>query len=273
MKISSKQQGNALTELSVLALIMVPMVTLIPSLGKVSDVNQATIQASRYAAWERTVHTKGEKSDAQLAIEVRNRFYAHPDLLLESERGLITGDAGHNLYWSSHYDEDLKAVSMIRKETEKGITVSTHNNPMPSSIGAKTLAEGIATIGEAMSGLVPKSRWELEEEGFYVAEVQANMASHPLLGKGKDCGGEDSEDALACVSRRNAIFIDAWDSGSPDETEKRVRTLVPAGAFAPLADAVSTAGHAPLFEELRKLDGIFGDVREDVLPLDRYGDK
>lgn len=264
------QQGNALTEFVLLAMVMVPAITLIPLLGKVSDINQSTIQASRYAAWERTVHSEGQKSNAQLTTEVTHRFYADPDLLLNSERTTVTEAQGHNVYWSSHLDDDGNLVSMTDHDA---LMVMTRNESPPSNTGADVMSKAVVAIGDAMDGLIEDAQWELEENGFIVAEVSAPIASNHRFTQGEDCAAQESEEVFSCVSRRNAIFIDAWNSGSPEETNQRVRTLVPAGVFQPLGDALSTAGDgSPLFQELKKLEGIFGYVDEDVLPLDRYGD-
>lgn len=49
------QRGQALTEMAILAVILVPLFLLIPTLAKFIHVKQTTQQAARTAAWESTV--------------------------------------------------------------------------------------------------------------------------------------------------------------------------------------------------------------------------
>ena len=49
------QRGQALTEMAILSVILVPLLQLIPLLGKYAHLQQNTQQAARAAAWEATV--------------------------------------------------------------------------------------------------------------------------------------------------------------------------------------------------------------------------
>ena len=60
------QSGQALTEFATMMSVFVPLFIMIPILGKVSDLNTTTIEASRYAAWERTIASPTDKSDDEL---------------------------------------------------------------------------------------------------------------------------------------------------------------------------------------------------------------
>ena len=76
------------------------------------------------------------------------------------------------------------------------------------------------------------------------------------------------------VSDKNQQFLtDTWGASGPGQVEKRVRSLVPMTVLRPVGDALSNIGVLPIFQELKKLDGIFGEVKPDVLPPDRYGDE
>ena len=65
--------GAALVEFVVLAIIMVPLLFAIPMIGKLIDVEQTAVQASRYAAWETTVGVSAADGNA-----LRGRFFADP---------------------------------------------------------------------------------------------------------------------------------------------------------------------------------------------------
>lgn len=51
----ARQSGQALTETAILAVVLVPLFLLIPTLAKLIHVKQTTQQAARTAAWEATV--------------------------------------------------------------------------------------------------------------------------------------------------------------------------------------------------------------------------
>lgn len=275
MKSYRYARGSAMTEFFVLAVIMVPAIAFIPMLAKVSDVNQSTIQAARYAAWERTVSDSSQKSDGQIATEVANRFYRDMDVMIETDGGVLADNPFENNYWGAGVDQNGDPISLVTVDGQN-MFVNTTNQAIPSGTGANILSQGIATIGSVMGSLIPDASWDLEENGFYVAEVGVNVAANSILSTsdtpGHDCGGQQSTETFVCVSRRNAIFVDGWNSESPGQTRERVRSLVPAGALAPVGDFLSNLGYMPLFRELRRMDGMFGNVQEDVLPLDRYGE-
>ena len=78
MRASERQAGQATTEFVVLCLALVPIALIVPLLGKYIDLMHATEAASRYVAFEGTVHhsSTGWKGDAVLSEEVRRRFSA-----------------------------------------------------------------------------------------------------------------------------------------------------------------------------------------------------
>jgi len=267
MKLNFKVKGNALTEFAVLAVVMVPAIASVPILGKLADVNQSAAQASRYTAWERTVSDNEQKSDATLTTEVRNRFFASPDILIESDRTELTASSNH--FWRASSDQTGASNSLVSYANDS-ITVRTSNTAIPNGAAA-TLSEGIESIGNAMSGMISDSEWDLEGKGFYVAEVNLSIATNGQLTEGTDCNNASSETVFSCVRQRNAIFVDSWASGSVGQTEERVRSLMPGAVFEPIGNGIALLGHVPLFKELKKLKNIFGEVNPDVLPLDRYG--
>lgn len=271
MKLGYQCKGNAITEFSVLALVLVPAFLAMPILGKVGNVNQTSVQASRYAVWERTVSGPDEKSDAQLHTEVSNRFFARPDLPIESNQGVISGADSVNHFWSGFRKEDNTKVGLV-DDPASDVYLSLSNQSMPSSIGADVFSEALVSIGNAMDSLVPDAEWGLEQKGLIGSDVGVAVQTNHRLPKGTDCSNNSSTTVFACARNRNVMFVDAWEAGSPGQVEERVRALVPAGVLSPVTDSVAHVGAIPIFKELKDLKGVMGEVRPDVLPLDRYGD-
>lgn len=270
MKYIQNCRGNAAAEFLIVAAVMVPALLIIPSLGKISDANQATLEASRYAVWERTVSDASQKSDTQLEIEVRNRFFTEEETLIRSDHGgVLESETYGNQFWRTVHATGQE--EFIIDNEASSVSVVTRNEAIPGGTGADILSEGIATIGDAMGSMISDAEWDLEPRGFYVAEISTELRSTRLYENETGCSGS-AEDS-ACITQRYAMLVDAWNSGSPDQTRSRVRSLVPAGALEPIGNAISVFGNLPLFEELENLDGAFGQVREDVLPLDRFGEE
>ena len=97
------QAGQALVEFTIAAMtLLVPLFFMISYLAKYHDMQAATIQAARYAAWERTVYFgesdwasgTAQKSDSTIQSEIRNRFFSGPG------NGFQSGAA--NPLWVDH---------------------------------------------------------------------------------------------------------------------------------------------------------------------------
>src|SRR5512147_2715603 len=75
--------GQALVEFLIAAtLVLIPLFLIIPLLGKYMDLKATTIQAARYAAWERTVWfgsadwPAAQKDDIKIQREIQQRFFS-----------------------------------------------------------------------------------------------------------------------------------------------------------------------------------------------------
>lgn len=265
-------RGSAMTEFAVLCLVMVPMFSIMPLLGKVSDMNQTTIQASRFAAWERTVHDEEEKSDDRLAVEVSNLFFSRPDEMVRTNEDLLTGNDHENNLWSGYGVVDSKQNRLLAADGS-GLKsyVETSNESLPGVVSG-TLTGGINTVISAMADLNSGATWDLEENGLYVAKVGTNVNSNVFLSGAKDCSNSENDEVFACIRRRNAILVDSWASSDSEQVKSRVKALVPTGAFSPIANLTKVMSIAPFMKEFGKLDeDAFGYVDPDVLPPDRYG--
>ena len=140
---SRPQRGQALIEFTIAAAtLLVPLFFLIAYVAKYHDMQSATIQAARYAAWERTVYFGGEawdcdyddrthrakgqpgnakwacgtawKSDADIKNEVGRRFFAG------SGSDLDDGQYDEKPFWSDH-----AGTSMLKSYDQVSSTATT----------------------------------------------------------------------------------------------------------------------------------------------------
>ena len=265
------QRGSAMTEFAVLAVVMVPMFSLVPLLAKVSDVNQSTIQASRYAAWERTLHDTSAKDDLRLAVEVNNLFFSKSDELIRSDEGMLTGEEHQNNFWSGYGVVDGKQSRLVNSgSSDSEIYVATTNESLPTVTGV--LTKGVNSVISKMSEFTPGANWDLEENGLYVAKIGTNIKSNGYLPGAENCEGSESDEIFTCIRRHNAILVDAWESSGSAQVKERVKALVPTSVFSPVANITKVISIAPFLKEFKYLDkDAFGYVAPDVLPPDRYG--
>lgn len=260
------EDGNALTEFLVISGVLVPAFLVMPMLGKLSDIQHSTVQASRYAVWEKTLEGAEAKSDEQLSQEVRVRFLSDPNAPILTEGG---GEEKMNAFWIPLGAEEEKALMSVE---QSGLVRST-NHDVPNDVGAEYINEAMLAIGDAMEGPIKNAKWDVESKGFYKVDVQAEIQTHKLVQNGTDCAGTETEETASCLTITGAIFTGDWSARSSRQVESRVRSMVPAGALNDVMNVVSYIGVIPLFKELKHLDDAFGVVSPDILPEDRYGEK
>lgn len=250
------ESGQSLTELLVFSIVLVPVLLMVPLLGKYINLNQSALEAARYVAWERTVWADRAgsdpetivKDDAQLQAEIRRRFFSDPDLPIKGSDGDGNAQAGPNPLWFDPAHRPLLA-------RYEDVTAQTRNGPSPGPL--------YAALRSVLSSLRMVTPFHLNTDGLYTAEVQVKVADVP---------GLKPFDALGLrIERRNVILTDAWNAGSPDQVKRQVKGLVPTSVLDTkvVNDLIQLLGNfAP---ELRGLKP--GYVAPDELPADRLGDE
>jgi hypothetical protein len=257
---------------------MVPFLTGIPLIGKLADIDNTTTQASRYLAWEQTVARPGggNRSQENLETEIRDRFYANPDLQIRSGQQQLAEGESNNPMWTGYgYNEEDAVNRMVDRDS--AIEYQLVNN-QPDSLAGR-LSAGIVGMGMALRRFTGGD-WRLEDEGLYTGSVSIEVSRNAFLASGSNCNGEESESITACISRGNAIFVDSWDAQNANQAGNRARTFVPAGALQPVGDLMATIADTPnpipFFSDIRGLasdgNGGFGYVNPNVLPMDRYAE-
>jgi len=256
----SAQHGNAMVEFFILTLVMVPLLVSLPLLGKISDANQALVQASRYGAFETTV---AKPNTAAISQAIKQRFYAAPEQAITSDARVDAGSI--NNYWqmtasSGDSDHLLKPSSPLK--------VSSRHQPITDNTVA-SLSSAIISAGNVLTSISHDTQWDLEKKGLYTISLEAAMTKPHMIDDNSQCG--NYKDTMSCIVRSTTILVDEWTSGSVDTAEDRSRALVPAGVFRPVGKVLAKIGEIPLLEELKGLDDAFGKVDAGQVPGDRLG--
>ena len=253
-----------------MTLVMAPLFFLMPTLGKITDMNHSTIQASRYMAWERTVADRQAKSTSTLKNELHNRFFINSQHGIHSnETGVITDSRQQNPFWSSYRRTVSGEKTALFASRESGTMRVSEGQADLGNAGV--LSKAIGDVGSKLGGALPDAKWDLASTGLYKGAISVSVANAGMFtSTGRDCDGTESDSTFVCIHRHNAIMVDGWSAFSRSDVEQRSRAFVPGAALRPIGELVSTIGAIPLMKEVKGLEDAFGKVDVDVLPLDRY---
>lgn len=256
-----RQGGQALTEFIVVAVAMVPLLLLVPMIGKYQDLAHATQMASRYAAFDATIfgNTTGFnpwKPPAQLADEIRRRYYGNANAPVKT--GDVAGEfeSDRNVAWRDPYGNAL-----IRNFND--VSVSFGEDAATQEGGFDSATDG--NVFNAVP-IAKASRIGLQARGVYNANVSTKLANLPA--GIKSIQPFDTLDLS--IRRHTSLLFDPWSAPDTERTESRVKTL------APLNSAVSAL--SPFIDiaifaiDMGKFTGPkFGNLKawRDVVPADR----
>ncbi|MES2355288.1 MAG: TadE family protein [Pseudomonadota bacterium] len=229
-----RQKGQALVEFIVWSIVIIPLILMIAMLGKYADLNQTALQASRYAAWEKTVTTQEKinpKSDAQLAEEIRARFFSNVG------RHIKTG--------GSVKDSNKEDRNGFHEDHHGGLLVKTFSDVSVTTTKSKP-AFGVK--GNLLSDA--GSIFKLPSDNLWRADVGVTVARIPLL---------TPLDRLNLnVARHNVILTDAWEAGSV------------AGEVTRLKNSSALAPSVKLAEQIRPLTGWMKEPMAVIEPAFKY---
>jgi hypothetical protein len=214
------QTGQATTEFVVLCLALVPLMLIVPLLGKYIDMMHTAESASRYVAFEGTVHHSSTawKSDAALAEEVRRRFFSRSQAAIRSGDVASDVDDQRQLLWRDHAGRPL--LSDFGNQVSVSNTRSAFNFHGPTR-------------------LVWRSGLDLPEDNHSTGTVTVRPNNVP---------GLDPFDAINLqITRRTSVLVDSWAAGSIAQVQQRIEDsplVYPMGA---LEGVVAVLGELPRF--------------------------
>ncbi len=234
-----RQQGQATVEFIVIALVMVPLLICTLLMGKYLDLMNATEQASRYVAFEGTTRNSSNswKTDAELAAEVRRRFFSNSTSPVKT--GDTAGDftAHRNPIWTDHTGRPFL------ENFAQSVGVQTNVDSRNAIAAARPLANSL----------------NLPSQNWYTGAVTVRPGNIPEF---------RPFDALnMSVTRRTVLLADAWTARDAADVRSRIEgstPLYPARLLQPLIDTLGTLPTLVFDPALR-----LGNFDWDVVPCDR----
>lgn len=263
------QAGSALTESLLVVGVLLPFGFAVLTLGKLIDLRQTALQASRYGAWQSTVN-RHVSMDPFHQQTLNQRFFTGSTLALSSEdNAAAQSDESirpnrlwyqHNPVAQSYGNGRLPEVKRDDVRIDPNGVTSTYQNDQALQGAAQGVGKLVAKAG-ALLDSVAGNEWGLTSSGSVSSSVNVPLLPNQWLGQSAgDCA------AVACVQTHSVILSDGWSSSNDDQARRRVRSLVPASAMEPVGNLLAIAGGSLVFPEMKGLKGAFGHVDTSVLP-------
>jgi len=254
-----RQRGQASVEFVVLAFVLVPLIIIVPLLGKYIDLAQTTTVASRYVAFEGTVHhgssRSGWKAEGQLANEVRRRFYSRNDLGINTNDVVGEVPSDRNPLWVDH-----------------------RNNPLLPSFNLVTVQTERETIDQP-AGAIFANNFDLDQNNLYTGTVGVNVANVPNIGvafdKARPTPQRVFDNLNLQMNRSTTVLVDPWAARGPADVKRKVEDagleVYPTGhleGVATLATPIMTMLEIVFGGNGTKPPEV-GEVDPDIVPTDR----
>jgi hypothetical protein len=268
-----RAHGQALVELLVALIALLPLFFGMAWLAKVLDMQQATIAAARALAFECTVRLdacRDADGHPELAVETRRRFFAAHRLGLRSDEAAsgVPATGERNAMWV-----DRGGNALLERFEDVTVSVGPARFDSPLAFAA---GQGAADLVSRLGG---PGRFGLQLDGGFVeARVEA------LVSRSAPADGWVSR-LMAMplsLSARLTILTDGWNASGPyGEAADSVETRVAAGARLPVADPLIDAGWLAVRGLLAVADFLqvepsasslrWHEVDVDLVPPDRLG--
>ena len=209
-------EGQGLTEFVVIALALVPLFLLIPMIGKYQSISHATEMASRYVAFEAIANNDGMSSykpPAQLAQEVRRRFFSNSDAPIKTNDEAGDFKANQNLFWV-----DPQGNALIKNFSDVSVSFGAAN-------GANH-ADGKSGADDDKPFNLPVPIQVANElgmkSGLYRANVSVALVNLQDLGASYASTYDGFKNINLTVTRHTTVLVDTWTARDPAQVEARI---------------------------------------------------
>jgi hypothetical protein len=255
----SKARGQALLELVICAVLLVPLFLLLPVVAKYTHANLMAQQAARNVAWEAAVspnHALPTGTDLQKIVLDRNFAAADAPILTK----FSTKTRGE-------FDDPMLNTFSGRKLLER-------DNLHVRSLSA---AKSPGYLDKALSLLdaLPK-RPPLNKQGYVTAELELQYRNLQTS-DGHAAAFLDPFDKLNLVlQRRHSVLTDTWSASGPRGGGRSVVSVVEAlvptslipGSFNSVLKNLSVL--EPILPIVGALGGLkLGTIEPDIVPFDK----
>lgn len=255
-----RQRGQSLTEVVIACAVMVPLLLLVPILGKYAYLRHTAQQASRAAAWEATA-TPGTLPDTYATGQrLIDRFYSGPDAVVRSR----VPAPGNN---AALADPLLNTHSNQALLERQGVVLQHYSNTADSGV-----LDRLRPLLAALPGSFPPN-----DKGLVSAHLQVTP-QHLRYRNGAPARALEPFDRLApVIDARSTVLTDAWNAAGPGRWNDRnaharsvvrqVRSLTPSAQFERALPDLPAMDWLPVVGVIGDLEP--GLILPDVTPIDK----
>lgn len=250
-----RASGQAMVELVVVSGICCLLFLGIWYLGKFHDLQATTIQAARYAAWERTAQSSAQLSDAQLGNQLRARLFSwNRDAYKNTDSKAANDSWGtQSAVWRDHAGT-ARLIARPR-DVQLGMTAGG----LPGKAAA-AVSGAAGTLGPALGALTGGE--SLPAGGVNTSTVSvavANVASLPAPWNKFNLNLKESA----------SVVTEQWDAADPRQAAERSRSYVASGRLDDIRGVIGalTAVVSVIEPDMREL--ALGRICPDIVPADR----
>lgn len=255
-----KMRGQAMVEMAIIAAaILVPLLLLIPLLGKQIDIKHSSVQAARYEAWEYTVWYSGNgerpdgfhapseqpvKSTTNTQRESRRRFFSDNTLPITAADSGGWQQADSNPLWKDHTDELIYTGGIGNDSTY------TANDWTPDPTGIFTGVLGaLDTVFELLADIASFLNLDvgftaINIKGYFHNKVAVN--TEPVQGYFSD----EPLFPATTVRAQAGVLADGWNAGGKPHAEFQIGGIVPTKILGEILEKTP-------FKEVMSVIGIF----------------
>lgn len=250
------QKGQSTTSVLILAMtLLVPLLVGMQYVGKLADLKHKTLEAARYAAWERTVfgdRAARRKTPNQIENEIINRVFSDPTALINTRTDgnqVITQNS--RLDWMHHtqYERYGQNSRLLRD--------------MPGYQN-RLLEYRHTTVGQsgnvnAVISTVADRGMNLPDGNVDVSRITVNATKLPMFNVGNN-------DLL--ISSRVALLGEDW-SAAPGQVKERIEDLNPMTILNNGIINIARSAFGTIFTEVQEGHLDIGRVDEAQVPASR----
>lgn len=248
-----RQKGQSVAGFLVASVfILVPAFIGMTFLAKIGDMKFRAQEASRYAAWEKTVWEAAgghAKDDTALDWEVRNRVFARADSGFDSEQDK-----------SSQRNQPLDTMAYTRYAQQRGrqpMLANLSGNDPGVQLNTEALSPG-GTLAELNDRVAQYLKLDVRGYQRAAVEVSLTRPNQDYLPIGQPS-----------LKTKYVIMDDAWNAASPQRAAESIRRMVPTSLLDNGAISTIQSIIGVVFDDLHPRNFKPGKVDVEVAPCQR----
>lgn len=268
-----RQSGQALAEFTIAAAtVLLPLFLIIPLLGKYMDIKASSVQAARYAAWERTAWfgstdwAAGEKTDLEIQHEVLQRFFSDTATAkIQSSQSSMTGwgGSGPKPLWRDRGGNPMLA------DYDSNVNHASPRSQTPGTMDA--VLDPVVTVVNVVDSILG-SKFELDMKSLYTTTISVQtVQTEPIH---RIMGGASTSTGAPLFTMTNVLVANGWSANGSDNVKNQVEGLTPMSiaqrdpikTVLQIMQIVTTLFAPELMPDYLKFGGV---IQPDIVPDDR----